>query len=482
MNDFKIFRLFVSFATGAGLCFAQQPQQGVPAPSSGVRVDFGAGVRGPSTYSGSVSGSERTPGVLQLTLEDAINRGLRFNLALVEGGEEIRARRAEKLRALSAMLPTLNVRPSVSEQQINLAAFGFTGFPGIPAVVGPFSIYDLRGYGAESLSFQSWRYWKATREGIRASELSTRDAREQVVLLITTGYLRAAAGLARIEAQRGQVATAETEARQAQDRKNAGTVPGIDVLRAQVEAQQEQQRLISYEGDFDKLKLMLSRAIGLAPGQEFELADKLRTVSLPAEKTLEESIDQAMRGRFDLQSAEAALRSADLQKSAAQAGRLPSAGVDANYGVNGLSMTALHGSFSVAGSVNIPIFQGRRVEADVAAADAVVRQRRAEYENIRGNIDADVRAAYTDLRSASRQVEVATSGLALARQQLQQAEDRFAAGVTNNLEVVQAQQAVATANDNYISSVYLYYGARAELVRARGDAEQTIRSLLRSTN
>jgi len=201
---------------------------------------------------------------------------------------------------------------------------------------------------------------------------------------------------------------------------------------------------------------------------------------VPGEFTLESVLQQAYKQRADYLAAESRVRSAELSKSAAVASRYPSIELDANYGTNGLSPMSLHGSFSVTGAVNIPIYQGGRVRADVEAADAVLRQRKAEVEDLRGQIDAEVRTALTDLNSASRQVEVATKNVDLAKQELQQARDRFAAGVTNNLEVVQAQDAVALANENYISSLYYLNTAKASLLRSRGDAEQTIRTLLRS--
>jgi outer membrane protein TolC len=434
-----------------------------------------------SPLAGSIP-SAATPGApLTLTLDDAITRGLRYNLSLVESGEDVRLRRAERLRALSALLPTLSLRPSITEQQVNLAALGFTGFPGIPSVIGPFTVYDARAYGESQLSFQAWRNLKAANETINSAELDIRDLREQVALVVTAAYLQALAGAARIDAQRALVNTAETELRQARDRKNAGTVPAIDVLRAQVQAQVEQQRLIAYEGAWTKQKLTLARAIGLPPGQEYELAEKFDYSPLPSDFNLGDTIRSAWETRADVKAAQSRVRAAELRRSAAEAGRLPSVGVDANYGTNGLSPAQLHGSFAVAAGVNIPVFTGGRVRAEVDAATTAIRQAQARLDNLRSQIDAEIRSAFTDIQTAARQVEVARSNRELAAQELQQAQDRFAAGVTNNLEVVQAQQSVAAANDSWISSQYAYEAAKAALLRARGDGEQTIRNMLRST-
>jgi outer membrane protein TolC len=431
---------------------------------------------------GSVPTGTATADPLDLTLEDALARGLKYNLGLVEGGEDVSLRRAERLRALAQMLPIIALHPSVTEEQVNLAAFGFTNFPGVPPVVGPFTVYNAQANFSQTVfSARNLRNYRAAKQEVTAAEFTARDIREQVTAAVTGLYLQGIASAAQIQAQQAQVNTAQTAYQQAVDRKNAGTVPGIDVLRAQVELQAEQQQLIAYEGDLERRKLNLARAIGLPPGQQFRLADAAPYTPLPADVTVESTLQQAYKQRQDYRAAEALVQAAELAKSAARAGRYPTASLDGNYAVIGNRITQTHGSFVVAGAVDIPIFQGGRVRADVEQADSVLRRRKAELEDLRGRIDADVRLAFVDLRSASRQVEVAVLGVDLATQQLQQARDRFAAGVTNNLEVVQAQQALALANQNHIAALYSYNLAKTALVRARGDAERSIRDILRRT-
>jgi len=479
--------LFAAAVIGTCVSSAQLPGvSSAPAPSrnsqdSTPRIPASMGPQG-NQYLGSIPSGEATNEVIDLTIADAMARAVQYNLALAETGEDIREQRAERLRALSRLLPDITARPSVSEQQINLAAFGFTGFPGVPSVVGPFSIYDARAYLNQSIfNLQDLRNHRAAREQVAAAEFMARDVREQVALISSGLYLIALAGSSRVDAQRAQVATAEAAYKQASDRRAAGTVPGIDVLRAQVEFQSEQQRLIYYEGEFEKQKLNLARAIGLPPGQQVRLTDHMRYEPVPPVIPIEPILATAYKQRADYQAAEASVRAAELARSAAVAGRYPTATLDANYGVIGPVPDQMHGTFAVSGTVNIPIFQGGRVQADVERADAELRRRRAEFADLRSRIDADVRTALTDLRSSSRQVEVAVKNVDLAKEQLQQSQDRFAAGVTNNLEVVQAQQAVALANENYIAALYSYAAAQSALVRARGDAEKSITEYLRRT-
>jgi outer membrane protein TolC len=480
--------LVLEVGGNGSLLMAQTPGPGQPAgvrmppegsgssPGAGARINPGM-VAAPGA-TGSIP-SDLVPGVLNLTIDDTLERALKYNLALAESDTATRYARVERLRALSRLLPTVNIRPSVTEQQIDLAAYGFSA-PGFPSIVGPFTVVDARGSLSQSVfSLRDLRNYRASRIGEQAAGIEARDIREQVVLVAAGLYLQALAASARIDAQRAQLATSETAFKLASDRRAAGTSPGIDVLRAQVQMEADQQRLIYYEGEFDKAKLDLARAIGLAPGQEFRLADTIPYVPLSPETTVENALGRAYQARSDYRALETQVKAAELAKSAARAGRYPTASFDANYGVIGPNLTTIHGTFGVIGAVDIPIFQAGRVTAAVENADATLRQRQAELADMRGRIDAEVRRSFTDLRSASRQVEVAMHSVQLAGQQLGQAQDRFRAGVTNNLEVVQAQQAAAAANDNYIGSLYAYNVATVQMLRARGDAEQSIREFLR---
>ncbi len=299
-----------------------------------------------------------------------------------------------------------------------------------------------------------------------------------MVQVVIELYLQTVAASARITAAQAQVNTAEQLYRQAVDRKSAGVAPGIDVLRAQVEMQSQQQRLILNEGGLDKQKLALARAIGLPPGQQFRLTEDVPYAPLAADVSLDASLTEAYRSRSDYQAAESLVRAAELTVSGARAARLPSLSLNADYGVIGPGFTDAHGTFSVSAAANIPIFDAGRIRARVEQARSELQQRKAEREDLRGRIDADVRNAFVDLRTAGRQVEVARSNLDLANQQVTQSRDRFAAGVTNNLEVVQAQEALASANENLISSLYAFNSAKAALARARGESDEAVTKYL----
>ncbi len=437
-----------------------------PQPAPAPRLQGGLGASIPS--------GELVPGVLDLTLRDALTRGLKYNLALVDGSEDVRSTRARRLIALSQILPSLNLRPGISEQQINLQAYGFPLPPGTPPVVGPFHVWDARGLVTNNLSLQGLRNYRAGSEAVRAAEFSLRDARDQVVQVVINLYLQAVTASARITAVQAQVNTADQLYRQAVDRKNAGTAPGIDVLRAQVELQARQQRLFAYEGDLELQKLALARAIGLPLGQQFRLTENVPYTPLPGDVSLDASLQEAYRSRSDYKAAESVVRAAELRVSAAKAARLPSISLSGDYGVIGPQLDSMHGTFSVAAGANIPVFEGGRIRGGIDLAQAELQQRKSDREDLRGRIDSDVRTAFVNLRTSSRQVEVAKSNLDLARQQLVQAQDRFAAGVSDNLEVVQAQEALAAADESLIASLYSYNSAKAALARARGEGDESV--------
>jgi outer membrane protein TolC len=430
-------------------------------------------------YAGSVVSTPVTPDNIPLTITDAIDRGLRYNLGLLLSVDATEASRAARLRALSDLMPQLNGRVVGTSQQIDLAAFGFTPSPGNPSVVGPFSLFDVRAtVTSPVIDLKLLNRSRAATENMKAAKSSMADSREIVVLVIADSYLRVLADAARVEATKSEVATAEAFYQQSTDMKKAGTVPGIDVLRAQVDLEARKQKLLTYQNTYAKNKLALARIIGLPAAQSYTLTDKMPTSTPHAPLPIEMVVGDALRQRADYLSAQSALRVAELNRKAAQDGNLPSLGVTADYGVIGQSPSSSHGTFSATGTLSIPLYNGGRVKSEVLAAETAIHQRQSELKNLEQQIEVEVRNAYLDIETTSQQVEVARSAVVLANQQLTQAKDRFASGVGTSIELLQAEQAVADANENVIQSLYANNIAKASLARAAGAAERTIRDFL----
>jgi outer membrane protein TolC len=451
-----------------------QTQTTTPAASSpGQAIP---GTQGVSPFAGSTPG-KLVPGVLQLSLQEAIDRGLRQNLGLLLSNADIRTARGQKWEQLSALLPHAVLSPYVAASEINLAELGFgsIGALKVPASVGPFSYFDSRvGVTQSLLDFKSINGVRAANQSLKSAEYTYRDARDLVVLAVGYTYLQAIADEAQIETVEAQVKTAQALYDQASDQVNAGTSPAIDGLRAKVELQTRQQQLIQARNTFAIQKLSIARVIGLVPGQEFELTDK--SPYQPFEGiTVEEAEQRAYASRSDYKAAAADVKAAEYAKKAASAGYLPSLSLNGDYGAAGSHPSTATQVFDVKGTLTIPIFQGGSVHGDVLQADARLEQSRERLENLRAQIDADVRTALLNLQSSAEQVKVARSNIDLAEETLVQSRDRFTAGVTDTVEVVQSQEAVASAHDQYISSLYSFNYAKISLARALGTAEAGVK-------
>ncbi len=433
---------------------------------------------------GSVPDAKVTPGVLPLTFSDAIERALRHNLAGLLSEYNTVEARGEKWQQLSDLLPNVNGDVQEVRQKVSLQALGFNGslFPGVtlPRVIGPFSYFDVRASATQRVfDWKSIQKYRSSVVGENVSKFNLKDARDLVVLATGNAYLQAIAGAARVETAQAQVETSKALYDKAAAQLQAGVTPAIDVLRAQVEYQTRQQQLIAAANDFAKQKISLARVIGLASGQEFELADKAPYVPFPI-PDLETSLQRAYSLRSDYKAAHDRLVAAQLEHSAAIAGYFPTVDVAANFGEIGSVPGELLPTYALFGTINIPIFQGGKVHGDELKAEASLRQAQAQMADVRALIDQDIRNALLDLKSSGDQVEVAQSSVNLAEQALTQSRDRFFAGVTDNLEVVQAQEALASAHESLISSLYLHNLAKVSFARALGRAEDGVREYLKS--
>jgi outer membrane protein TolC len=435
------------------------------------------GTTGVSPFAASVP-AKLVPGVLSLSFEDAIDRGLKQNLGLLLSHADVRSARGQRWEQLSALLPHVTGDPYVAESKINIDQLGFAGLAkalNLSSSVGPFSYFDARANLTQTLfDWKSINAARAANQSLKSADYTFKDARDLVVLAVGYTYLQAIADEARIETAEAQVKTAQALYDQANDQVNAGTSPDIDGLRTKVELQTRQQQLIQARNNFAIQKLTVARVIGLASGQEFEFADKSPYQALEG-LSVDAALGRAYASRSDYQAAISDVRAAQFARKAALAGYFPSLSVNADYGLGGSHPSTATAVADVRGTLSIPIFQGGSVHADVLQADARLEQSRERLESLRAQIDSDVRAALLNLQSSADQVSVARSNIELAEETLTQSRDRFSAGVTDSVEVVQSQEAVASAHEQYISSLYSYNYAKISLIRALGIAEQGVK-------
>lgn len=433
---------------------------------------------GQNPFQGSVPSGSVVPQTIPISLRDAIDRGLKYNLGLLLANEGERSARGAHYRALSDLLPNITTHVSDTEEQVNLAAFGLPPIPGIPRIVGPFSVFDARAFATQSLfNLRSIYNNRASSQNFQAAKYTANDARDLVVLAVGAAYLLAIADEARIATARAQLKTAQALYQQASDMQKAGVVASIDVIRTNVEMQVQQQRLLVAQNDFDKQLLTLARTIGLPAGQQFSLSDKMPFAPAPP-ITLEDALKRAYNSRGDYLGALAQERAAEEARKAAVSERLPTLALNGDYGALGNQPGNSHGTFTATAALNFPIFQGGKVRGDILQADAALAQRRAQAADLRGRIEYEVRTAFLDLKAASDQVKVAMNSIDLAQQQVTQSRDRFAAGVADTVEVVQAQEVLAATNENYIASVFQHNLAKLSLARALGVAEEASKQFL----
>lgn len=437
----------VILASGALVAFAQTGPSSASAysittpkpisPAEGTTNPSALATQRQNPYLGSVP-AKSTGTTIRLSLQDALGRGLRYNLGLVESEHASSDVRAERLRALAALLPQVSATArqafeSISYKEIGLKLPAIQGLPALPATSGGFGYEDVRaGLSQQLVNRELRERYQARKHDEQASALSVKDARDVVVLAVGTAYFQVVASAARVETAKAQVASAQELDQLTSNRVRSEVSPEIESLRAQVERQTTEQRLTNVMNQLEIDKLTFARITGLAIDQEFELTDKPSPVGL-AELSLETATADALQGRADLASAQASIRAAESTLRAEKAQRLPVVSLNANYGGGGTNVGGFSQVYEIAGTVSVPLYTGGRISADIGQAQADLERRRAEYEDLRGRIAYDVRVAWLDASASNSSVHVAEKNRTLAERALVQSRDRYANGVTNYL-------------------------------------------------
>jgi outer membrane protein TolC len=459
---------------------AQVQQSSNTTGSSSTTNTVNSTIQVSAPYQGSIRDPNAAKGLLSLNIADAIQRGLRFNLGTVSASSSLTQLRGERLAALSQMLPNIYGTLSETGAKLDLQAEGISGAlgPNVPTTVGPFHYYSAFANLSENFSMTSLHNWRGSKAAADAAQMSARDAREIIVLAVSGTYLQILASQANVLSQESQVKEADATFRQSDREYQAGTKPVIDRNRSFVQFHTEQQRLTSLRADLVKQFMQLARLIGLPVTQVLTLSEEL-PAEVPQAVPVEEAVKLALENRSDLKASNMQLKAAQEAHKASKAEYLPSLGISGYYGLQGINPDKGVGVFQAAATINIPIFQSGRVKADMEQADAAVSQRQAEYDDELGAVELDVRQSYVDLQVAKEQIGVAAQNRKIAAETLTESLDRFAAGVTNSVEVVQSQETVASAERDYVSSLFTLNLARIRLARAVGLAEQFIPNMLK---
>lgn len=413
--------------------------------------------------------------VVRLTLDQAVELAIRQNpteqIAVLNAAESVQ----DKNITRSDLLPQANFRVADSANRINVKAQfgGLRLFPGVPGHIGPYQLFSAGPtFGSSVFDFSLWKRYQASRANVDASKADSLSTREQVILLVVSQYIGTLRSVANVEASKSRVELAQALYDQAADLQKEGVGTGIDTLRANVELQNEKQRLLEAQNERDSNLFGLNKLLNLDPRQPVELADSLSFFETP-QPEVELSIDQALSSREEWRAITAREKSAQLQKQSTQYQRLPSLRFDGNWAYFGTSATTGIPTYQYQASVNMPLFTSGRIKAQVVKADLELQKLEQQKVDLRNQIALDVKTSLLNLDSARNEVQVANLGVQLAKDEVDQARDRFRAGVANNIEVISAQDSLARANDNQILALYRFNQSRAEFARAIGQMERT---------
>jgi outer membrane protein TolC len=454
-----------------------------PAPSTTATVNtLSPSVQVQGNYAGSTPGPGKAPFNGKLGLLDAIERGLAYNLGQTGATQAMRQAQGQSKAALSSLLPNLNGTISENFQTTDLRAEGFRfSFPGfaIPSVIGPFNYIDFRAHLSQTFFDKAAiDNYRAARDVANANRYSAQDARELIVLAVGGAYLQAIAAKARVASEQAQLDSANASYDQSTQQYGQGLIAKVDADRSQVQALTHQQRLLSLKNDLSKQKINLARMIGLPANDQYEIADEV-PFAPAADAGVEAALAQAYQQRADLKAADAQVRAAERAHGAARAERYPSLSATADLGKIGVNPAQLETTYTASASLKIPIWQGGRTEADIQQANATLAQRRAEFEDLKGQIESDVRSAYLDLQAAASQVEVAQKNVDVNKEALDLTKQKVDAGVIDNVAYVQAQEDVTNAEFDYINGVFAYNIAKLSLARAMGRAAEGFPDVLK---
>ena len=412
--------------------------------------------------------------VLQLTLDQAVALAVKQNttaqIAVLTYAQSLQ----DKNIARADLLPQANAKVSDEAQKVNLLAQfgGKTPFPGFPKTLGPYQVFSAGpSIGAPVFDLTLWRRYQAAQSTVNSSKANSLSTREQVILLVVSQYIGTLRAVANVRASQSRVILAQALYDQAADLQKEGVGTGIDTLRSNVELQNEKQRLIEAETDRETSLFGLSRLLNLDPRQAIELGDSLSFFDTP-QPEVEPSIELALAERQEWKALESQIKTAEFQKKASQDSRLPSLRFDGNFAYVGTSGNTTLPTYTYQASVNMPLFTGGRIHAQVVRADLEIKKLEQQQDDLRNQIALDVKTALINLNSARNEVQVANLGIQLSKEEVDQARDRFKAGVANNIEVIQAQDSLARANDNQIAALYRFNQARADLARAIGQMER----------
>jgi outer membrane protein TolC len=410
---------------------------------------------------------------LRLSLVQAVDRALAQNPEVQIANLQIAESQQDRDIARSALLPQASLDASESVRRLNVETVIGHQLPGIGRVAGPFqAIVAGPTFSAPVFDLRLWKQYRAAKDRVAASRADAQTRREETSLLVVSQYLGVLRAKARVDSSKSRIQLAQALLDQATALHKAGVATGVDEVRAQVKLRQEEQGLIVAETDGQTAQYALARLLNLPSGHEVQTTGTdsfFTTADLPSGATVE----TAIHNRPELASAQSHRRTAESERSAASAASLPSLTFQGSWAEAGRNLPGMIPAYTYEFALSVPLFTGGRLRAEKRRAQIEVEQAAQSEIEVRNRIAEQVKSSIAQWKAARNEVNVANDALRLAREELNLAKGRFAAGVTDNIEVISAQDSLARASDDRIDAYYRFSAARATLARATGRVEET---------
>lgn len=411
---------------------------------------------------------------LRLTLRDAVQMALHENPQVQVANLNVAQSQQDQNLARAGLLPSAGLQSYEQTRRLAVAPlFGLQHVPGLPfpGHLGPYQVFQVGpDFSVPIFDLTLWRRWQASKEGVAASRAQDKDVREQIAMLVVSQYLGSLRASADVKAAQSRVDLAQALYDQAADLQKNGVGTGIDTLRSNVELQNERQRLIESQTQFQTSIYGLAQLLNVDPKRDIDLTDQVSFFDTPTIE-VDRSLAAAYTNRPEMQALLHAERQAEFEKQQASESRYPTLTFDGNWAEQGLTPATAIPAYTYGFNFNVPLFTGGRIAAQRARAELEIRKVSEQQQEQRNQIALQVKTAIAQMAAARSEVDVANLAVGLANEEVTQARDRFQAGVANNIEVITAQDALARANDNQIVALYRYNQARADLARATGQME-----------
>ncbi len=404
--------------------------------------------------------------VLTMILPQAIESALNNNILKRLAHERINAAKARKIQDRSDLLPHLTASASQTRTYWdNYAAAGFPDF----GVIGPYNSFDARVYLIQRVfDLGAFSKLKVADLDVIISRLQDDLTRDQITVSATLSYLDVLSAEERLKAVDQDIVLARELVDLADHQLQAGIVTDLDLVRAKTRLAQENARRLETVEHLQVVRLQLARITGMPMGSSITLSESLKFYEEPA-LSAERSIGEALKDRLEMAMADKKVEYRKVELSKANKARLPTVDVTGNFGRSGAEPNLQpHDAAQIGMRVSMPIFEGGLIEGQIKESQSQKAQEEIQRDDIKIQVEEDVRLAVQALETSTSQVKAAQEELDLATEQENLAKDQYAEGVANNIELIDAHTVLERARESYVTVLAKYHMTRVNYYSAIG--------------